>query len=231
MEESTLYKDYIDLSSKLYDELAFIIPREVIPVEYSTKLEKLEELEWIDTILIIDHFEGPIKWREDRNNVHFFGKSGRLEKNIFQLIEKRESLTKDAFSYLINKYTEQAKTIHLLTQWLTDYIEKGSFDQNLVSIFKMQSRFLEYHMTQLIKHFSVLGGKNKMNNEDAIKFIKAFVEGQKASKSNKNNSIVAVNIVEPSSPKPIKKKREKRILITEEEAEMELLQKVFKIHI
>ncbi|MCF1192294.1 hypothetical protein LRR18_11925 [Mangrovimonas sp. AS39] len=231
MEESILYKDYFDLSSKLYDELIFIIPRDVIPPDYSTKLDKLEELEWIDTVLIIDHYEGPIKWREDRNNVYFFGKSGRLEKNIFQLIEKKETLSKDAFGYLIKKYTEQAKTIHLLTQWLTDYIEKGNFDQNLVSIFKMQCRFLEYHMTQLNQHFSVLYEENRMNNVDAIKFIKAFAEGQKASKSNKHDSVVAVNIVEPSSQKAIKKKREKRILITEEEAELELLQKVFKINI
>lgn len=242
MSEETLHKFHLSLIPNLFKELFFFIPEKEIRPDVIEKLDFLKEYNFLNKVLVFDEYQGPIHFEKGRSNKQLLLKGSDLEKNIFKLLEKKSEGKTHEFNYVLTKYFEFVETMFYMINWMyynpTLAIKS---DSNLSGIFYFQFTSYKNHFETLVKTFYESKESIPKGNFNAHHVIEIYFPDVVNSFKQKNNLDISSLIVDKSSknlkttPKrtssilPLQDKKVKKALITEAEAEKNLLQTFFNI--
>lgn len=232
MSETPLEHFFMGLIPNLWEELVFFIPeknltKEIKDVLYVKGIGKLT-----GKVLVMDTMQGPIPYKIGRDNKYALLKASKLERNIYKLLEERKTTDPSNFNYILEKYYEQVECIFYIIDWMNRNISQvPNTDVTVKGLFEMQSVYYKKHLETFIKHFypnrqavpqskfDVLGKIQTYFPDISKQYIKPLEHTD-----NNNHNLVqdAPNIDSKSLNKP-----KKQPIITENEAENILLERVF----
>ncbi|MFH4964414.1 hypothetical protein V8G69_05360 [Gaetbulibacter sp. M235] len=242
MSEKSLYQFYLDLIPNLLAELFFFVPEKEIREDIIEKVDFLKKYDVLNRIYVIDHYQGPIEYKKGRNNNRVLLKSSKLEQNIFDLIEKKSEVKDQEFIYVLNKYFELVEYLFYATNWMnTNLTQIVQTEDTVIGLFHLQFMDYKKHFETLVKHFYPNKEAMSKGNFNAHEIIETYFPD--VSKSLEQNSGLYFNNIN-SEKKTTKlnnathlatttdkktKSNDKKVLITEEEAEKLLLRTIFNL--
>ncbi|OUR90914.1 hypothetical protein A9Q87_13340 [Flavobacteriales bacterium 34_180_T64] len=142
-----------------------------------------------------------------------------LDQNMFTLFEAKETYDASQFKFLIEKYKEFLDTHCYITKWLYDNLPKfiKETPEDVINLFRIQYLAFEKHQNKFYDHFNL--SPAKLIEEEIKKRI-----------SDPNFKIKVPNLFDAKPENtPQKKQIKKTVLITEEEADLFLLNTVFNV--
>lgn len=243
MSEKDLYQFYLDLIPNLLTELFFFIPEKEIRPNIIEKIDFLKGHDVLNKVYVLDHYQGPIEHKKGRNNMNSFLKGAKLEKNMFALLEKKSDSKSHEFDYVLGKYFELVECMFYITGWMdTNITECVKTNNTVIGLFHLQ--FLDYkkHFETLVKQFYPNKETIPKGNFNAPKILETYFPD--ISKSLKTNNgmlftvlggqkerpgLSASNSEMPPQHHKMPKKKVKKQLVTEAEAEQILLRTFFNI--
>lgn len=245
MDKKPLHEFYDDLIPELWNELMFFIPINQVPDEVIDKLEFLKKQGINNRILVMDYYRGPIFYEKDRSNKEVLQKGYKLDKNIFELLEKKKTSKSFEFGYVLEKYFEQVEFLFYIVNWMRLNLNQAAkVDDTIKGVFYFQYSHYKKHFETLIKHFYPNRSEIPRGNFNTKHLIDTYfpdiVKGFKhkeqlgkrqiESKQQAKDQLKFSKVKFVSIEQPIKAKKKKPLLI-EQEAEKALLKTIFKIDI
>lgn len=151
-------------------------------------------------------------------------KSSYLDKNSFQLLECKKSLTEEEFKFITSKYKEQLTFIISATEWLEENVSTfiDNVDNDIKISFNIQRETVLKHaekVNQITKFQIQLNPKDQSLEE-------LLDTNQELLKNVLQNSKTSINVESKQPTSPKRKKKTKPI--TNEEAEQYLIDTIFK---
>ena len=231
-----------ELTSHLWDELLFYIPDNEILNGFLQEHKEIEFEKYLNKVMVMDYHKGPVLRTTDRTSGKTLFKRGVLKKDILRLLHRKADSDKDEFNFILELYYEQVECLHVLTKWLYGNIE-GILPQDDVvkGLFRKQSDTFKAHFDTLIKqlypdrnsipkgHFNI-GKSMELSTSDISKL---YDFGQKRLSDLKRVRPQESSIAHPTSriEKIRSGKTEKRPIISDLEAEMVLLKRIFNVDV
>jgi hypothetical protein len=230
MKKTDLETFFDSLLPNLWEELIFFIPDRNIPKDIMDKTTNFKLKKFLNKVLVMDTYEGPIEYKEGRNNNKTLLKASKLESNLYQLLEKEKATSSLEFNFILEKYREQIECLKYISEWMylnLNQVEK--FDQTVKGLFQIQLSYYKKHSNVFLNQFyknRTDYNKIKFNLESIIKSqLKEIVE-KKENHTKKEETQSAQNIsLNNNTPQKVKKQP----LVTYQEAEKHLLKKVFNL--
>ena len=220
----TLNDVYIALTKQLYVPLVFYIPKRIwIQFNKDVWEDKLYD-NLFDKVVLINSKGSNALLKNGKSIHHIVVKKERLDRNTFKLLELQNDLNKMQFQFLLNKYCTQLDFCRRMSSWFVENIRediRGLKIENFQS-FDLQQKSFEDHWDYVQDSFKdapkieLSSNKEKLNKND----LKSFQDLIKPS------GLFSGNI---ENEKIKKTKKEKKILVTEEEATAFLLKTVFNM--
>lgn len=243
MSKQTLHQFHLSLIPNLVTELFFFIPENKLSPDVLEKLDFLKKYNFLDKVLVFDEYEGPIYYDKGRSKKKLVMKESDLEKNIFKLLEKKSEDKAHEFNYVLNKYFEFVETMfHMIKLMYHHPIEIIKKDSNLSGIFYMQFLSYKKHFESLVKTFYENREAIPKGNFNAHQIIDTYFPDVVNNLKKKNNlntknvnfekllKSLKVNTSKKTSVNQHKaSKKDRKMLITEAEAEKRLLQTFFNV--
>ncbi|WP_166963273.1 hypothetical protein [Yeosuana marina] len=244
MSKQTLHQFYLDLIPNLLNELFFFLSKNEIREDIIEKVDFFKKYDVLDKVYVIDYYQGPIEYKKGRNNNRVLLKGSNLEQNIFNLIEKRSEANKQEFDYVLNKYFELVEYLFFATNWMnTNLAQIVQTDDTVIGLFHLQFMNYKKHFEALVRQFYPNREAIPKGNFNAHEIIETYfpdvlksLEQNNSLKSNINNAEKkttelnnATHLATTTDKKT--KSTDKKVLITEEEAEKILLKTFFNINI
>ncbi|WNH11149.1 hypothetical protein [Thalassobellus suaedae] len=247
MSKKSLHKFYLDLIPNLITELFFFLPEKEIRVDIIEKLDFLKNQNVLNKVYVFDHYVGPMEYKKGRSNKNIFLKSGKLEQNIFRLVEKKSEVKKQEFYYVLNKYFELVETLFYMTNWMnTNLVQVVKKDDGIIGLFHVQFLNFKKHFEELVRNFYPNREAIPKGNFNAHEIIETYFPDITKSFKPATNSVIVPNFkartksvelnhientTTPPLPPPLQKadKKDKKQLVTEEEVEKLLLETFFNI--
>lgn len=238
-----LDKIYDDFIEKLIDGYVYYIPMEVFEEDVLEHLKSEIEDDFFY------EFNALVKGEFGSGNVNdlrilIMNKNGTLEKSVFDLLKLKRVLLEAEFKIVINKYLNYAEILASIAKWLLDNLElymNINGDMDAKTVFGLQYNCLVEHFKQLYETFGEEYNYQLTtfftSREIASKYVPDFYNRVIKFSNKYPLAEDASDIIERVKPKPINKSNTKRKtkkklqLITEEKAELFLLESVFDIKI
>lgn len=242
MSKQTLHQFYLDLIPNLLNELFFFLPKNEIREDIIEKVDFFKKYDILNKVYVIDYYQGPIEYKKGRNNNRVLLKSSKLEQNIFNLVEKRSEANKQEFDYVLNKYFELVEYLFYATNWMnTNLAQIVQTDDTVSGLFHLQFINYKKHFEALVKHFYPNKEAKPKGNFNAHEIMETYFPD--VSKSLEQNSgLYSKNINTEKKTAELNnathlatttdrktKGTDKKVLITEEEAEKLLLKTIFNV--
>lgn len=242
MSKKSLYQFYLDLIPNLLAELFFYLPEKEIREDIIEKVDFFKNHDVLNRVFVIDHYQGPVEYKKGRNNNRVLLKSSKLEQNIFDLIEKKSEVKDQEFNYVLNKYFELVESLFYATNWMnTNLTQIVQTEDTVIGLFHLQFTNYKKHFEALVKHFYPNREAIPKGNFNAHEIIETYfpdvsksLEQNNSLKSNNNNKEKkttglnnATHLATSTDKKT--KSNERKVLITEEEAEKLLLKTIFNL--
>ncbi len=230
--KETLNEIYEVMTKRLYVPMIFYFPRRIWKQFDNEKWNDKEYDNVFDKVVLIKIDGSDALLNNELSNHHFFIKRERLDKNTFKLLDLQKDLDNKQFKFILNKYCQQLDFCRRISIWMVDNIQndiKGINKETLLS-FEMQQNSFNEHWKYVQENF-VDAPKMQETTTDKIlskKDYKSFqdmLSPKGILTSTKNTRIDTQKDVN----KRKKPKREKKILVTEEEATTFLLETVFNV--
>ena len=200
--------------------IMFFVPETLITKELEERYEpELLEL-FFNKILVIENDGSVNSLSKTTKITNVTSKNTQLDKNLFQLLELKETLKTYQFDFLIKKYYDQVNFFVLISEWLSENLETHfkELDPSISAYFSIQEIAFQMHFETLQTTFGMDLLPNPKQTE-ILEKIESMVPPLSAFKK-------AANEVPESEEKP---KTEKKVLITNEEADRFLLETVFNV--
>ena len=241
MSKKTLHQFYLDLIPNLLNELFFFLPKNEIREDIIEKVDFFKKYDVLNKVYVIDYYQGPIEYKKGRNNKRVLLKGSKLEQNIFNLIEKRSEANKQEFDYVLNKYFELVESLFFATNWMnTNLTQIVQTDDTVIGLFHLQFMNYKKHFETLVKHFYPNREAIPKNNFNAHEIMETYFpdvsksleqnDGLIPNNNKEKSTAILSNATRLETPADKKtKKPDKKVLITEEEAEKLLLKTIFNI--
>lgn len=230
--KETLNQIYDDLNKGLFVPMVFYIPRRVWNQFDKKKWDDKIYDNVFDKVVLIKPDGSDALLNNEPSNHHLFIKKSRLDKNTFKLLDLQNDLDKKQFKFLLNKYCLQLDFCRRVSIWMMENVKKDIEDLNqetLISFELQQTSFKEHW--QYVQENFVDSPKIKETTSETLlskKDIKSF-----QNLMNPSGILTSPIETKPDSKeeinKPKKQKKEKKILVTEEEATNFLLRTVFNM--
>ncbi len=231
MEES-LNKIYDELICRLYKPLIFYMPRKLWVEFDGKKWNDKQYDELFDTVVLIKGDGKNHALKNEPSYYHILGKTQALDKNTYTLIEVKAKLETSSFEFVIDKYCQYINFYIRVSVWLTEHVEKdiAELSQETLNSFVYQKEAFEKHRDYLQKSFLTPKqkqdeGTNKSLTEEDLKSIRTLLNV--SDEVTTKEGIISSDFEPPETTK--KAKKEKTVLMTEEEAEKYLLRTVFNV--
>lgn len=222
MEES-LKNMHSKLVSSLYKPLIFYIPRKFWVEIDGEKWNDKEFDTLFDTVVLMKDDGSNQALKNGASNFYLLGKTAELDKNTYELLDLKTKLDTDSFHFLAEKYLLNVGFYKRISTWMLDHVHEDIPDinkENLLS-FELQKTAFENHCDYIQKHFVPLE-----NMELDVSNSNLTAKDFDSIRDLLGSPLQPIKAIE--NPPKIKKK-EKKILITEEEAEKFLLETVFNV--
>ncbi|WP_170309803.1 hypothetical protein, partial [Seonamhaeicola maritimus] len=221
----------------LLRELYFFIPETQIPKDIIEKLDVFKKHIGLNTVYVIDYHKGPMLYTSDRDAIEITIKSSKLEKNLFNLVEKKSAANPIEFTYILDKYFELVETLFYITDWMYTHLATHIKDVTHVKdLFYLQFVYYKKHFEAVVKTFYPNRAAIPKGNFNAHKMMDTYFSDINnslkviATAPETSNVIVqnkSLHTTIKTSKKPAKKV--KKPLVTEVEAERLLLHTFFNI--
>lgn len=219
----SLFKTFEKLRLNLYKPLIFYIPRSIIPDDKKEYFKASRFNNYFNNVIIINQKGFDYQLKDQPSLYHIMGKQGMLDENIFNLLDKKETLNEYQFDFLLSKYLIQINFYVLISEWfnrnMTLHIENLS--DEVKNSFKLQYEIFSKHLEQLKSNYFIKGKINLEHNTNIVELIEnEFPE--------LNNIFIDSSKNESKKNKTIKVPKKPPIL-TDNQAENFLLKTVFKV--
>jgi len=155
-----------------------------------------------------------------------------LEQNIFLLFDKKKYLSQNEFSYLLDKYLDDLIIYARISQWLNTNLAASFHDvqHDLKPIFELQAQYFNKHLQEIKDKFKNSKVSENINEKDLLLYFKNHFNAKK--NLPLDQKIVETENLNFKALTPIaKSKKEKKILVTDEETDAFLLETVFNVNI
>jgi len=226
MSAEKLQKFYYELAQRLLLEFYFYIPEGEISKQIVEKFEFLKEYNVLDKIYVLDNKNGIIEYFSERNNLQILQKGAFIEQNIYKLLKRKSKVTEPQFEYILEEYSNFFDSLFFVAKWMHENIHLLTFtDDNIKGVFHWQFLHFKKHHDSLRKAFPKTHNEAieiKVSSEDLLeRHFKRISDQLKTYNTPPTHSLL--DATTPNTPRKISKKP----LITEDEAETELLKKYF----
>lgn len=156
MREQSLDAFLDNLVRVLLQDLAFYIPRSIIPeiVFEKTAVEFPEH--FFDEVFYLDLKKGMMLFEVVAFNEKLMEKPRLLESNVIQLLKKKEEVGEAEFDYVFEKYFEKVQFYSNLVFFMCikyEFYFKDTLDRMTGGIFELQLKFHKNHCLALIDRF------------------------------------------------------------------------------
>lgn len=214
------------LQNNLYYNTLFYVPKSVYHHLMTLGLDKLIPFHKLNTLIY--HNEEGLFLKVDYK-IDFYkimSKTSLLNDNLFRLTDEKKQFAEGDFKMLLNKYLEHLNALVYVTSWLDSnsiqFIPHTN-DANKKAL-KAQAINFKNHLNEINSQFGLFPPSKKQFDLDVI--VKTF--------KNVKNSQSKIDVVKKASSPEIEKntkrqKKEKPILITDQESENFLLETIFNI--
>ncbi|WP_111684040.1 hypothetical protein [Winogradskyella tangerina] len=241
MNDKSLYQFHLDLIPNLFNELYFYIPKTEYTIDIIDKIDILKDSKVFNKVFVIDYHKGPIFYTEERSLKWMLIMESRIEKNIFELVEKKSKISELEFQYILDKYFEYVDILLYYSDWM--YVNRLRYlktDEKLDSIFNIQFKRFEKHFKSLIEVFykNRIPPKVNYNLQKIIDNFYPKIDFDFLNENSLDRLVLKpdINIINKEN-NPIllssnwenDKDKSRKPLITEAEAEKVLLEKFFGI--
>lgn len=245
MSEKSLHQFYQDLIPNLLTELFFFIPEKEFSDDIIQKLDFLKRYNLLNKVYVLDHHYGPMEYEKGRNHKYIFLKRSKLEQSIFRLVEKRSEVKKHEFKYVLNKYFELVDTFLYLTNWMNNNLTKFiEVENTVIGLFHIQFEYFKKHYEELISNFypnkevipkGVFDAHKIIDNyfpdiSPRLEPVKTTLLSKLKAKEKIDENILVINANTKDITDNQIGKKDKKALVTEQEAEKILLQTLFNIN-
>ena len=182
---------------------------------------------FFNKILIIENDGSVNSISKSTKITNLTGKNTQLDKNLFQLLELKESLKPYQFDFLIKKYYGEVNLFVVISEWLNKNLEKHfkDLDTSIPTYFSVQEMAYQLHFEGLQNTFGMDLLPNPKQNE-ILEKIESIVPPMSAFKKAANS---VPETKESKKPESNQQKPVKEVLITNEEADRFLLETVFNV--
>lgn len=224
----SLFKTFEKLRLNLYKPLIFYIPRSIIPDNKKEYFKASRFNNYFNNVIIINQKGFDYQLKDQPSLYHIMGKQGMLDENIFNLLDKKETLNEYQFDFLLSKYLIQINFYVLISEWfnrnMTLHIENLS--DEVKNSFKLQYEIFSKHLEQLKSNYFIKEKIIPLIDIDAFRLIEDEFPELNEILSHKPKTGFDKNEFKKST-----KKKKKTSIITNQEAEDFLLKVVFKVKI
>lgn len=226
MEESLKDKHQIFIE-RLYKPFIFYIPRRLyteLDPKGNWDHEKFDGV--FDTVVLIKEDGSNQALDDGPSNFYILPKGLVLGKNTYDLFDLKEELNDPSFRFLLDNYLKNLVFYVRISKWMYDNIRtdiKDIREETLFS-FEKQMEIFQEHWDYLQENFKKESHQTTNPLEGEIK---------KEDLKTVNNLINIPNVAKAEhsmNTKPLPKKKGKKILVTDEEAEKFLLKTVFRVN-
>ncbi|GGG32268.1 hypothetical protein [Bizionia arctica] len=230
--KETLDQIYDEIAKRLYIPMIFYIPRRIWNQFDKEKWEDKIFDNVFDKVVIVKPDGSDILLEDAPSYFHLLIKKERLDKSTFKLLNLQPDLEEKQFNFLLNKYCLQLDFFRRVSKWMVENIQQDvkEINNEILMSFELQQTTFEEHWQYIQENF-VDAPKIKEIKADSILSTKDFESFQDLMKPTgilsrtidvevKNEKVVL---------KPKRSKKEKKILVTEEEATDFLLKTVFNM--
>ena len=147
---------------------------------------------------------------------------------IFLLLEKKEKLKPNPFNFLLEKYIEQLNFYVLISDWMDKNIavDIPDLDSDIKSYFELQKKIFQKHLEVFQNNF-LSNAISLSKPVDVFKYIKKDFPPFKHFINIQNESDLRPNL--NTNKKKGSNRKQKLILITDDESKYFLLSTVFKL--
>ena len=237
MMEDSLNNIHTELIKQLYKPFIFYIPRKFWTELDADKWNDKEFDDVLDTVVLIKSDGSDHVIHNTPTYYYLLGKAAELDKNIYTLMDLKAKLETHAFKFLIDKYQEQLDFYVRISTWLANSVKKDipELSQETLKSFTHQRDVLKEHWDNIQKN--LLNSTIKANDSFDTSLTKEDIKSLGGLFKN-SSEVVSLEDKEQKTSvlqtnlKQVKQtKKEKKILVTEEEAEQFLLQIVFHIEL
>ena len=219
----SLNKIHEELISRLYKPLIFYIPRKFWLELDSEKWNDTKFDQVFDTVVLIKSDGSNQILNSDPSNYYILAKTVELNKCTFKLLDMKSRLNKSSFKFLIENYCQYIFFYRRISTWMLENVQNDikSINKETLLSFEIQKKAFDKHWNYVNENFVSIAKmkqdrfNSKLTSKD-FKTINALI-----------NNPSETNFDKLSKSK--KYKKEKKILITEQEAEDFLLKTVFNI--
>jgi hypothetical protein len=233
----SLNKIHDELISRLYKPLIFYIPRKFWVELDGDKWKHKRFDEVFDTVVLMKSDGNNQVLNNDPSYFYILSKTTDLDKNIYTLLDMQAKLEANSFKFLIDKYNQHVNFYVRISTWLFENVQKDILEvtQEALKSFKHQRDAFIIHLEYIQNSFinnqikPIKPFNTSLTDED-IKSIRGLINN--ASEVNKLVSEIPKSSESLIKFEPIRKtQKEKKILVTDEEAEVFLLKTVFHLEI
>lgn len=236
----TLNKIYDDMTKRLYVPMVFYIPRRIWNQFGKEKWDESMYDNLFDMVVLIKPDGSNALLNEEQSSQYLMVKKERLDLNTFKLLELQSDLVEKQFDFILTKYCMQLDFIKRVSIWMVENVQKDieSLKQETYLSFQLQQKAIIDHWKYVQENFVGITQLDKTTDDIVLnkKDFKSFQElmnpsgGFQGSVDTEPNSNIERKVETEELPEiPKKLKKEKKILVTEEEATAFLLKTVFNM--
>ncbi|WP_139181036.1 hypothetical protein [Winogradskyella thalassocola] len=219
-----------DLLSTIKNPMIFYLPAGLFK---SLKPQHIDELENIGLLNTLFYTDNNGEYKKLTNGVEYLellGKSKILQSNIFELLDLKSRLDKDAFHYLLDEYFKDLDSQIMLT----DMISKEAKDTTINYKHEIQG-YLDLQYNQLTVHKEEIqikfgSWKNKFELDRILNRYRTKVSIPTPEITKTPISISNTTAIDNKPEKP-KQTKKKRTLPSDTEIDHYLLETVFGVEI
>ncbi|TNJ42475.1 hypothetical protein KFZ70_14990 [Tamlana fucoidanivorans] len=234
MADTTLHKFYLSLLPNVIRELYFYIPDTDFVKEVLKEVDNIAHVP-VNIVYVLDDFDGPVVYTSERKPIMAFSRSGRLERNLFALVEKKAKVSPEAFKYTIDKYLKLLKAVLYVLQWMEQHMAEYIKDSEAtIDMFRLQTQNTETHVKQLITDFyndPNDAPNTTLKNSADINVYYQDLQDCVSGLSQSDTSTQQITVKDKPSTQHVNKTSQKikEPLITKEKAKAQLLSYYFNI--
>ncbi|MFC5194753.1 hypothetical protein ACFPH8_05380 [Bizionia hallyeonensis] len=227
--EKPLKDKHSALINSLYKPLIFYIPRKLwADLDDGKWLDK--EFDPIFDTVVLMHEDGSNHvLNNDTSNYHMMSKGSALDKNIYELLDLKAQLTTEAFSFLSERYSLSVAFYKKVSSWMLEHVKLDipAINGETLKSFEIQKLAFNSHWDYIQEHFSVPEHVKNHFAEVDLSSKEVIAMRDFMSDSEQKSGNIHDNLQKAKNKS--KKRKEKQVLITAEEAEKFLLETVFSV--
>lgn len=232
-------KTFNKLRINLYKSFVFYLPGNIFELQHQDLRNDVTQI--LDKIIVINENGNISELKNQPVLTTILQKQKTLDNNLFKLLDIRKNLKTAEFDFFVNKYLEKVNFCLYITKWLNDNLELYPFgiNEEVKKAFQFQLHFFQEHFNNLNGQLNSNKNEVQQAPDNIVQFIENNFKELKETLTNQKAEIGLVNNEHEkqfqdtnlTNEKELKKKKEKLILITEEEAEAFLLKTVFNLKV